>query len=151
MGRVDGTDGTRGMTLRELRDRSAKAAGLLVAWFDVHPSDMFASEAGGGTHGVAVRCRHAVRGGVAGCSCATTPLAGTMMVGAVTGHEEPEWSEETALERLRGVVEWSTRPASMPEATWREVLEVAGVPPFDEASFRAWCREASAMPARVDG
>lgn len=35
------------------------------------------------------------------------PMNGTIMVGAMEGHEEPEWSEETAYEALQRIVEWN--------------------------------------------
>lgn len=36
----------------------------------------------------------------------STPLAGTIMVGAMSYGEEPEWSEETAYEALAETVSW---------------------------------------------
>ncbi|WP_416358186.1 hypothetical protein ACLNGM_09870 [Aureimonas phyllosphaerae] len=36
----------------------------------------------------------------------STPLKGTIMVGAMSGGEEPEWDEETAYEALTEIVSW---------------------------------------------
>lgn len=37
----------------------------------------------------------------------TAPRKGTIMVGGMSGGEEPEWSDETAWEALTGIVYWT--------------------------------------------
>lgn len=46
------------------------------------------------------------------------PLAGTVMVGAMSVGEEPEWSEETAWDSLRDIVYWGFA-APNAEGDWR--------------------------------
>lgn len=58
------------------------------------------------------------------------PLKGTVMVGAVSGGEEPEWDEETAWDSLREMVWWhfahydGTQAAPTPTRSLRTPAEV---------------------------
>jgi hypothetical protein len=78
------------------------------------------------------------------------PMAGTTMVGAMSIGEEPEWSEETAWESLRGIVWWAvaepndlgamkpTRSLADPAEVFALARELAG----DSNGRRSRCRPA---------
>ncbi|WP_434619255.1 hypothetical protein [Azospirillum sp. B2RO_4] len=145
------------MNLRILKKLSKKAAPLL-AHFGVGPDEMFLATKGenyiGGTlimdrscwergRSVHARCigqhqhkKPAADGrGWVYMNPPSHPLKGTPMVGRMSGGEEPEWDECTALDELRWCVRWSGKPRTMTDAEWALAKRITGARPITPAEI----------------
>lgn len=127
------------MNLRTLKKRSKQAVPFLIAHFGRKPGDFFPARRGDNYHGLKIRCPHKV--GRFRCDCECHPLPGTPITGEMSGGEEPEWSERTALEELQHSVQWSEQPATANDSDWQRILKVAGVKAFDAEEFDRYARE----------
>jgi hypothetical protein len=95
------------MNLRILKKLSKRAAPLLLLLGDRR--ELFKAEKGENYHGLNLKkCdrKHWERFYIRGnhwdkIRPPDHPLKGTMMIGGMSGYEEPEWSEETAWSALR--------------------------------------------------
>jgi hypothetical protein len=127
------------MNLRTLKKLSKQAVPVLVAHYGRRPADFFLAEKGGNYHGLKIRCHHKPeRIGTFGCDCRYHPLKGTPMLGEVSGHEEPEWSERTAWDELHESVRWTGRPATMTDVEWVQCQRIARAQPITSEELDGW-------------
>lgn len=124
------------MNLRTLKKRSKQAVPFLIAHFGRKRADFFPAVRGDNYHGLIIRCPH--KPGRFRCDCQCHPLPGTPMTGEMSGGEEPEWAERTALEELQQAVIWSRRPAAASDVDWQRILAITRCKPFDDTDFRRW-------------
>ncbi|WP_420104104.1 hypothetical protein [Bosea sp. (in: a-proteobacteria)] len=126
------------ITLRTLKKKSKQAQAILIEHYGYKPERFFLAERGDNYHGLNIRCDHLRKPGRFRCDCQSHPLPHTPMTGEVSGYEEPEWDERTALEELRKKVDWEPRPASLSDKAWRRVLTISGTKPVTQADLDMW-------------
>ncbi|WP_455988978.1 hypothetical protein [Methylorubrum extorquens] len=129
------------LTLPRLKELSERALPILEKHFpELLQDQTFLAEPSDNYHGLVIQCDCPPddRAGFTKCDCQWHPLAGTPMIGGMSGYEELEWDEETAHEALAKNLEWINRAAFMTEAEWIEVLAMAGMTPDDHAKRMAW-------------
>ncbi|MBP2302543.1 hypothetical protein [Azospirillum picis] len=141
------------MNLRILKKLSKRAAPLL-AHFDIGPDDLFLAEKSESYTGLLIldrtcwdrgrsvhddcirqceRKKPAADGnGWVYMTPPSHPLKGTPMVGRMSGYEEPEWEERTALEELAECIRWSDKPATMTEAEWALAQRITRTKPVTQ-------------------
>lgn len=129
------------MNLRTLKKLSKRAAPILIAHYGL---EVFIAERGDNYHGLEIRCHHKPKKCRRSCDCKWHPLKGTPMVGEMSGYYEPEWSEETAWERLGQLVHWEGRAKTMTDDEWASAMKIARREPVDGDELEAWCRDSLA-------
>lgn len=122
------------MTLPLLKELSERALPILEKHFS-HGlrAGAFLAEDGLNYHGWQIACACPAEQ-LGGCECQWHPLAGTPMVGGMSGYYEPEWDEETAYEALHHIVTWQEKPDTMSDAEWVEALAIVGMTPESHAA-----------------
>lgn len=133
------------MTRRILKKKSKQAREILIAHFRYTPDQFFLAERDDSYHGMRIRCGHLRKPARFSCECQSHPLAGTPMLGGMSGGEEPEWSERTALTDLQGLVEWGDRSAGMSDREWRRALAITRATPITDADIEAMLADDEAL------
>ena len=123
------------LTLGALKDLSERVRPILERHFpESLYGEIFLAEEGENYHGLKIECGcPKLEGKRHYCPCQSHPLAGTPMLGAVSGYYEPEWDEETLYESFERVIHWTDKPDSMTDAEWAEALALTGMTPASHA------------------
>lgn len=121
------------LTLSRLKDLSERAMPVLRQHFGRGDhGEAFLAEEGENYHGLRIHCDCPDVSSY-GCLRCAHPLAGTPMLGGVSGYYEPEWDEDTAYEVLRETLWWSDRPDTMTDSEWVGALAIIGMTPASHA------------------
>lgn len=119
------------MNMRILKKKSKQAAAILQRHYPLALGEtMYMAEKCVSTCGIAIKCPYTI-----------FVLKGTPMIGWMSGFDEPEFTEQTAYERLWDLMLWGGRPESMTDDQWRRAKRVTGITDAMIASHERWVRE----------